>query len=85
MSSIFMTYYGYFSDHIFSFKLALFALLSNCYAIFGLEDLLHDCVSQRTVFGKVDVFERPQPEFIVISAGIEGVIFTSVGIARLSF
>jgi len=40
MSSILLTYYEYISDYSFSPKLALFALLSDCYANFGLEDLM---------------------------------------------
>jgi len=40
MSSNIMTYYEYISDHVISSKLELYALLSNSYTIFSLEDLL---------------------------------------------
>ena len=54
MSSLYMACYGYISDHIFSFKLALFALFSNCYAIFSLEDsfyLASNCLARETKAG----------------------------------
>jgi len=40
MSSNIMTYYEYISDHVISSKLELYALLSNSYTIFSLEDLM---------------------------------------------